>query len=108
MLTCFGFGKGIYDANIWASLFDVVPVSHRGKAVGTMNMMGWMGGFVANYSLGALVHRKYITMSQGIGATALIYASIFFLLCFVGFVTAKRDVILDAASAAEEEETLTH
>src|SRR5262249_40635858 len=24
-MTCFGFAKGIYDSNIWASLYDVVP-----------------------------------------------------------------------------------
>ena len=36
----FGFFKGLYDANIWASLYDVVPVNRRGVAAGTMNSLG--------------------------------------------------------------------
>jgi len=40
----FGFFKGLYDANIWASLYDLVPVERRGVAAGTMNSIGWLGG----------------------------------------------------------------
>lgn len=43
-LTAWGFFKGFYDANIWASLFDVVPPPARGTAVGVMNAAGWLGG----------------------------------------------------------------
>ena len=41
-LTFWGLFKGFYDANIWASLFDVVPAEARGRAVGLMNMVGWL------------------------------------------------------------------
>jgi len=43
-LTLWGFFKGLYDANIFASVFDVVPVEARGRAAGFMNMVGWLGG----------------------------------------------------------------
>ncbi len=43
-LTAWGFFKGLYDANIFASLFDVVPPEARGTAAGFMNMVGWLGG----------------------------------------------------------------
>ena len=43
-LACWGFFKGLYDANIFASLFDVVPAESRGTAAGFMNMVGWLGG----------------------------------------------------------------
>lgn len=43
-LAAWGFFKGLYDANIFASLFDVVPVSARGAAAGWMNTVGWLGG----------------------------------------------------------------
>src|SRR5260370_41440872 len=43
----FGFFKGMYDANIWASLHDVVPPERRATAVGVMNSIGWLGGGVA-------------------------------------------------------------
>ena len=43
-LSAWGFFKGLYDANIFASLFDVVPPEARGTAAGFMNMVGWLGG----------------------------------------------------------------
>ena len=43
-LAAWGFFKGLYDANIFASLFDVVPPEARGTAAGFMNMVGWLGG----------------------------------------------------------------
>ena len=33
-MTGFGFFKGFYDANIWASLYDVVPLERRATALG--------------------------------------------------------------------------
>ncbi len=49
-MGCFGFCKGVYDANIFASLYDVVEVRIRGAAAGVMNTVGWGGG-----SLGPLL-----------------------------------------------------
>lgn len=43
-LAAWGFFKGLYDANTFASLFDAVPVNARGVAAGWMNTVGWMGG----------------------------------------------------------------
>jgi sugar phosphate permease len=43
-LTVWGLFKGLYDANIFASLFDVVTPQVRGTAAGLMNMVGWLGG----------------------------------------------------------------
>lgn len=43
-LTAWGFFKGLYDANIFASVFDVIPVHARGVATGWMNTVGWLGG----------------------------------------------------------------
>jgi MFS family permease len=40
----FGYAKGLYDANIWASLYDVVEPERRGTALGVMNSMAWLGG----------------------------------------------------------------
>src|SRR4029077_12200049 len=42
-LAGFGFFKGLYDANIWASLYDVVPARRRATAQGLMNSIGWLG-----------------------------------------------------------------
>ena len=43
-LTCWGFFKGLYDANIFAAAFDLVPPEARGRTAGLMNMLGWLGG----------------------------------------------------------------
>ncbi len=45
IVSMFGFGlfKGLYDANLWASLYDVVPIERRASALGFMNAIGWLG-----------------------------------------------------------------
>jgi len=43
-MSIFGFCKGIYDANIFASLYDVIEPRARASATGLMNMVGWAGG----------------------------------------------------------------
>lgn len=67
----FGLFKGMYDANIWASLYDVLPVERRGLATGTMNSLGWLGGGVAPIAI-AVLARRY-GLSTCISATSVIY-----------------------------------
>jgi MFS family permease len=71
----FGLSKGIYDSNIWASLYDVVPPSRRGTAVGVMNMIGWMGGALGAYLVGLAVDLG-ASMSIAIASTAVIYVGV--------------------------------
>jgi len=58
----FGYFKGLYDANIWASLHDVVAVERRATGVGLMNAVGWIGGGFAagrdRHRRGALRHER--------------------------------------------------
>ena len=56
-LTCFGFAEGIYDANIWASMYDVVHPSRRATMLGFANMIGWLGGGVATVGTGMVITR---------------------------------------------------
>jgi MFS family permease len=81
-MSLFGIFKGVYDANIWASLYDVVPPSRRGAAVGLMNMVGWLGGSLGVYLMGRLVQGG-MSMSVGFSSTALLYV-IAAVLLFVG------------------------
>jgi MFS family permease len=62
-MTLFGLFKGMYDANIWASLYDVVPASRRG-----------------------------MTMSAAIASTAVVYLAVAAILLCAAFVFARRDV----------------
>lgn len=99
-MSLFGFLKGIYDSNIWASLYDVVAPSRRAAAVGLMNMVGWMGGALGAFSLGALVENKVVTMSQGFSYAASIYILVTALLLVAGLQTVRRDVARAAEPAA--------
>jgi MFS family permease len=90
-MTLFGLSKGVYDANIWASLYDVIPPSRRGAAVGLMNFLGWSGFSIATIAIGAAVSRG-VTMSAAISSTAVIYLVVCGLLVVAGLVFAPRDV----------------
>jgi MFS family permease len=70
-LTGFGYFKGLYDANIWASLHDVVRPERRAAAVGFMNSLGWIGGGVAPVAIAAASER--FGMSACISANSVIY-----------------------------------
>jgi MFS family permease len=67
----FGYCKGIYDANIFASLYDVVAVRQRGIAAGMLNSLGWLGGGFAPIVI-ALAAAKY-GMGASISGTAVVY-----------------------------------
>lgn len=70
-LIGFGYFKGLYDANIWASLHDVVKPKNRATAVGFMNSIGWFGGGIAPIAI-AYASTKY-GMSASISATSTLY-----------------------------------
>jgi MFS family permease len=90
-LTCWGFFKGLYDSNIFASVFDVIRPEARGTAAGFMNTVGWLGGGgTAPLVIG------YIMRDHGL-STAIALASIVYLMAGVllltgAFVFAARDV----------------
>jgi MFS family permease len=67
----FGYCKGIYDANIFASLYDVVAVRQRGVAAGMLNSLGWLGAGFAPIAI-ALAANRY-GMGPSISGTALVY-----------------------------------
>ena len=71
-LIGFGLAKGLYDANIFAALYDVVPRHRRGVAAGVMNSLGWLGGGMAPVLVAAALHR-HATLSACISATAAVY-----------------------------------
>jgi len=67
-----GFFKGMYDANIFASMFDVTPVEIRGTVVGAMNLAGWLfGAGTAPVLIGVIAQRT--SLSVAISSAAAIY-----------------------------------
>ena len=73
-LTAWGFFKGLYDANIFASAFDILDPAYRGRAAGLMNTVGWLaGGGSAPLVIG------WISQSQGLGPAIAMAASVYLL-----------------------------
>lgn len=70
----FGYFKGMYDANIFASLYDVVTPERRAAAAGILNSLGWLGGGIAPVAIAAA--SAHYGMSACISATAAIYISL--------------------------------
>jgi MFS family permease len=84
----FGFFKGLYDANIWASLYDVIRPERRASALGMMNSIGWLGGAAGPVVI-AVAAQQY-GMGTALSANALIYLGMGLLLC-VGLWTIPFD-----------------
>jgi MFS family permease len=77
-MVLFGTCKGIYDANIFASLYDVVEPRARGSAAGIMNTVGWGGGALGPLWVGFMAtYGPYATeienMSQAIAWGGAVY-----------------------------------
>jgi sugar phosphate permease len=90
-LTCWGLFKGMYDANIFASVLDVVRPEARGTAVGFMNMIGWLvGAGTAPVIIGYIAQRASLSYAISIASIALLAASILLLIAI--FFTVGKDV----------------
>jgi nitrate/nitrite transporter NarK len=63
----------MYDANIFASIFDVIRPDARGKAAGLMNMVGWLGGGTAPLAVG------YVAMQTSLGTAIMLAAAVYVL-----------------------------
>jgi MFS family permease len=73
-LTIWGLFKGLYDANIFASMFDTVSTETRGTAAGFMNTFGWLaGGGSAPLVIG------WISQTQGLGPAIAMASSVYLL-----------------------------
>jgi MFS family permease len=94
-LTGWGLFKGFYDANIFASVFDVVRPQVRGAAAGMMNMMGWLAGGAAPVVTGYVALHHGAGLAISLASLAYIGAGILLVIALVGFVAR------DAARAQE-------
>jgi MFS family permease len=83
-----GLCKGIYDANIFASLYDVVRPEDRGTAAGLMNTVGWSGGLVAPPLIGKA--SEHFGLGVAITATAAVYLLVGLLALFAARVAGAR------------------
>jgi MFS family permease len=87
-LTCWGFFKGLYDANIFAAAFDLVPPEARGRTAGLMNMIGWLaGGGSAPVVIGFVADRS--SLGAALALTSIVYVAAGALLVLAMFMTPR-------------------
>jgi MFS family permease len=99
-LTAWGFFKGLYDANIFASVFDVVRPQARGTAAGFMNAVGWLaGGGSAPIVIGIIAERESLGLAIALASTVYLAAALLLLTGMVFFV--KRDAARMQAELAD-------
>ena len=97
-LAAWGFFKGLYDANIFASLFDVVPVTARGVAAGWMNTVGWLGGGgLAPLVVGVLV--VHYGLGLAMAMVSVVYVVAGALLLYVAYFVLPRRLLLSPTAA---------
>jgi MFS family permease len=94
-MTFFGFCKGLYDSNIFASLYDVIEPRARATAAGLMNTVGWGGGALGPLYVGLATtygrHAKKIdNMSEAIAACGAVYLAVGTLLVIAIVLTHRR------------------
>ena len=89
VLIGWGLLKGMYDANIFASAFDVVPPRLRGTAAGFMNMAGWLGAFPAPVIIGILAVRYNLSVAIASASGVYVLGGVLMLLGALAF--ARRD-----------------
>jgi MFS family permease len=90
-LTAWGFFKGLYDANIFASAFDVIRPEARGSAAGFMNCVGWLGGGgTAPIVIGWIAERQSLGVGIALASTVYLAAALLLLTAILLFVS--RDV----------------
>ncbi len=104
-MICFGLCKGMYDAGIFAGLYDVVHPRSRAFAAGLMNTVGWAGGGLATLLTGWYAdhgpHGNAVNnMSHSIAFGGLIYLGGGILLVITALVFARRDVTTPGATGS--------
>jgi MFS family permease len=87
-LTMWGLFKGLYDANIFASVFDVVRPEARGTAAGFMNTIGWLaGGGTAPLVIGLIAERSGLGTAIALASLVYVAAGLLLLTGILFFVT---------------------
>ncbi len=89
-LIAWGLFKGLYDANIFASLFDVIRPEARGTAAGCMNMVGWLGGGgTAPIVIGYIAQRTNLGLAIAMAAAVYVVAGLLLITAILGHI--RRD-----------------
>src|SRR6185437_816097 len=80
-MALFGFCKGLYDSNIWASLYDVIEPRARSTATGIMNAVAWGGGALGSTFVGVFTkYGRHATQVANM-SEAMAYGAVVYIVC---------------------------
>ncbi len=84
-LVLFGLFRGVYEANLWASVYDIIEVRYRSAATGFMLSFGLVIGALAPYILGVL--KPVFGLANGFACLSAVYvcSGLFILLAVLFF-----------------------
>lgn len=104
-MALFGFCKGFYDSNIFASLYDLIEPRVRATAAGLMNTVGWGGGALGPLTVGWVAkHGRHASeienMSEAIAFSSIIYVAGAALLFITIVLLARRGPDLGGSTKA--------
>ncbi len=85
----FGFFRGFYDANIYPTLYDVVPSKYRGSATGIMLFIGFLLASPGPWILGLL--KPIVGLHCGIALLSVVWLVLGIMLLFIYKLCYARD-----------------
>jgi len=91
-LGLFGIFRGLYDSNLFAALYEVIPPESRATATGTMLCGAWFGGGLAPLLIGFFIRR--LTLGTALASTSVFYVvsgALILMACLFWF---RRDATL--------------
>lgn len=101
--AAFGAMRGLFEANAFASLFDVIPGACRSAAVGFLNVIAGLVGSTAPILLGHLSDTMGLRgFEVGFAALGVTLAAAAGLLAFSCLFTFRRDRIAETAEPGEK------
>jgi MFS family permease len=100
-LIAWGLFKGLYDANIFASVFDFIRPEARGTAAGFMNMVGWLGGGSAAVVVGYIADRSSLSLAISMTAAMYVLAGLLLVIGIVKFAAADAARLKNATGLKE-------
>jgi MFS family permease len=70
-MLLFGIFRGMFDSNIFASLYQVIPVKYRAASTGFMLMFAFIIGSISPYLLG--LYKPIFGLENGLASLSIIY-----------------------------------
>lgn len=100
-LALFGVFRGLYDSNLFASLYEVIPPESRATATGAMLSVPWLGAGMAPLVVGWLTQR--MTLGAALASTSVFYVIAGFLILAACLSCFRRDAELMRAGLKKRE-----